>query len=491
MSLTAKKLSRLKQDIVHADPEKRRSAAEALSEADERAIYPLIGLLKDENPGVQEAAMRSIISIDGEATVYMILPLLRKEPFLRNTAVIILKEIGVTAVPLLQELLADKDNDIRKFAVDLIAEIGHCTCPDKLVQMLGDDPDTNARVSAAKAIGSLRYGPGVPHLIKALRDEEWVCFAALESLASIGDESAIEAILSLLHSPSEALRYEAINALGAIGSPLARDPLMKHFAQAEGIEKIASVRSLGQIGSVPAMPGIADALIALFNDGDWNDRLIALRGLVEIKEERALTHIIDAAGSLDPSEPESEEILFLIKDTLRKFGCTEGFLSILLSPSLKYRGRIFAIDLIGEMGCQNAVPSLMVLLHDSLSNVRQASIRALGKLRVRDALYKIIGSLEDGDGHLRREAVAALSVIGGKESVEPLIRLLQTEQYDDVLEEAVKALFIIDAPALLSHLNTYRNNVKEIIAQYIQRHDVFHNLSDFPDSTIRQREVSH
>ncbi len=456
------------KDRAHPDASRRRAAAEALSGADERAIYPLIGLLRDENPGVQDAAMRSIISIGGEATAYMILPLLRGEPFLRNTAVTILKGIGDPAVPLLQELFTDKDNDVRKFAIDLVADIGYCTCPDRLIALLSGDPDPNVRVSAAKAIGALRFGEGVPHLIKALRDEEWVCFAALESLAEIADDSAVEPIQELLENPSEALRYAAIQTLGSIGSPRAREPLMRHFSRAEGIEKTASVRSLGQMGSVPQMPGVSDTLIELFTGGDWDDRLIALRGLVELKEERALMHIIDTAGSLDPSDPDSEETLFLIKDTLRQFGCTEGFISLLLNPSLKYRGRIFAIDVIGEMGCENAVPSLMKLLQDGLSNVRQASIRALGRMKIHDARSAIVGGLEDSDGHLRREAAAALSVIGGKESVEPLLKLLKTEPYDDVLEEAVRALLRIDPPELLSHLNEYRNNVKDIIARCIQ-----------------------
>ncbi len=468
MGLATRKLTRLMCDLSHADASRRRAAAEALSRADERAIYPLIGLLKDDNPGVQDAAMRSIISIGTEATVYMVLPLLRGEPILRNSAVTILTGIGTTAVPLLQGLLSDKDNDVRKFAIDLIADIGDCTCPERLVDILRNDPDTNVRVSAAKAIGALGFRAGVPPLIEALHDEEWVCFAALESLARIGDESAIDSLEALLDSSSDAVRFAAIQTLGAIGSPRARDPLTRHFARAVGMEKAASIKSLGQIGSIPRMPGVSDALIDLFTYGDWEDRLIALRGLVELKEERALIHVIDTAGSLDPSEPDSEEMLMHIKDTLRRFGCTGGFVTMLLEPSLKYRGRIFAIDLAGEMGCDNAVPSLMILLRDRLSNVRQAAIRALGRLEIRDAREAIAAALEDSEGHIRREAAAALAAIGGKESVAPLLSLLRTEPYEDVIEEAVRALLRIDPPSLLSNLTEHRNPVREIIARCIQ-----------------------
>ncbi len=490
MTLTAKRLFRLIKDLAHADASRRRSAAEALSGADERAIYHLIKLLKDENPGVQDAAMHSIISIGGEVTAYMILPLLRGEPYLRNTAVIILKEIGTAAVPMLQELFSDKDNDVRKFAIDLISEIGYCTDHAHLLAILRGDPDVNVRVAAAKAIGSLRYNDGAPHLIEALRDEEWVCFAALESLAKIADESAIEEITSLLMMQSEAVRYAAINVLGTIGSFQACDALARHAEQAEGIEKMAAIRSLIQIGFIPKMPGISDSLIELFTDGDWDDRIIALRGLVEIKEDRALPHIIDIAGSLDQSEPESEERLHIIRDTLRKFGCTVGFTDILHNPSLRYRGRTLAIDIIGEMGCKNTVPSLMKLINDRLSGVRCATVRALGKMKIYEAKREIINAIQDGDGHVRREAVTALAQIGDAESVEPLLKLLESEKYNDVLEEAVKTLLTIDPASLFSNLDRYSDTVKEIIAMYSQNRDVLLRLSEDMNLGVRIAALS-
>jgi len=93
-------LSTIIHNLVDPDPSIRRIAAEALSEADERAIYPLIRLLRDDNAGVQDAAMRSLVAIGGEVTAYMALPLLREGPFIRNTARVILRQIGHPSVML-------------------------------------------------------------------------------------------------------------------------------------------------------------------------------------------------------------------------------------------------------------------------------------------------------------------------------------------------------------------------------------------------------
>lgn len=84
--------ARIVKNLASPDAGKRRSAVEALSFGDVRAVYPLIKALRDSHPGVQDAAMRSLISIGGEVAAWMVLPLLREDPFLRNAAMVILKE---------------------------------------------------------------------------------------------------------------------------------------------------------------------------------------------------------------------------------------------------------------------------------------------------------------------------------------------------------------------------------------------------------------
>ena len=114
--------SRILKNLSSPDVSKRRAAAESLADGDERAIYPLIQALRDTHPGVQDAATRSLIAIGGEVTAWMVLPLLREEAFFRNTAMVILKEIGAVALHHLPPLLRDKDDDVRKFAIEFFDE---------------------------------------------------------------------------------------------------------------------------------------------------------------------------------------------------------------------------------------------------------------------------------------------------------------------------------------------------------------------------------
>lgn len=491
MTFSNKKLLGLIKDLTHSDATQRRRAAEALSNGDERAIYPLIKTLRDNNPGVQDAAIRSLISIGGETTAYMLLPLLREDSFLRNTAMIILKEIGKPVIPLLLLLLKDKDSDIRKFAIDLICNVKHCDYPEEIASILENDPNPNVRASAAKAIGHLNYKDAIFSLIKALNDDEWVSFSALESISMIKDESAVASIELLLNKASEAVRYAAIESLGKIGSPSATGALLNHLPKTDGFEKAATIKSLVHIGVTPSMTGISDDLIDMLITGEWDDKLIAIKGLINLKEIRAIYPIIDIGGSLDPSEPESDDKLYFIKDALKSFGCIDSMINLLNNPALRYRGKIITIDVMGDLKCKEAVPYLIEFLKGGIRDVRRASIKALGEMAAteekpdidihEEALtannYLLNDGINDYDGHVRKASVIALGKIGDKRAFGSVLRLLKNEQYTDVVDEAVKTLLILDSAKLFKHVNEFNSHLKKTIARFTNDLDILLLLS--------------
>ena len=478
-------LSQSIQDLSSADSSERRAAAEALSNGDERAIYPLLRTLRDENTGVQDAAIRSLIAIGGEVTAYMVLPLLRESPFLRNTARMLLKQIGKTSVPLLRALLADKDDDIRTFAVDLIADIGWCDYPRELARLLETDQNQNVRAAAAKALGIIGYREALPILVAALRSDEWVCFSALDSLSAFGDESCIEPVGALLGSPSEALRFAAIETLGRIGSSKSSAQLLAYLPRAGAIEKTAIVKSLVQIGITPSMAEVADLLIDIFKSGEWEDRQVALRGLADLRDRRAIPAMIDVAGSLDPSDPDSEERLYAVKDALRQFGCARGLIEAISSPVARFRGKVIAIEVIGDLACPEAVPHLIKLMEGDLREVRRASVKALAGMRENTATKTLRESINDRDGHVRNAAITALGRIGDRASFNHLLEHLAVENYQDVLEETVKALLLIDTKELCAHLAKLSAAVKELIGRYAVDEDLLLSLSGEGDAAVR------
>lgn len=457
--------ARILRNLSSPDVSRRRSAAESLSCGDERAVYPLIQAMRDAHPGVQDAAMRSLVSIGGEVTAWMVLPLLREEAFLRNTAMVILKEIGKAAVPHLPPLLKDKDDDVRKFAIELISDAGAGELSGALSERLTDDPNPNVRAAAAKALGILGCREAVPLLVAALKDIEWVRFSALEALSLLRDEEALDPILALLSDPSPATRRAAIETLGAIGSPRAGEALLDHVGKADRDDKVIALTSLLRIGVPLPGDGYPEDLLAIFLGGEeeWDDRLVALRGIVGIAREDALRAIFDMAGSLDETKPDEEGVLHSIKGLLLGCGHPEILPRLLDDPSLRFRGKTVLAEIIGELRVREAVPNLVARLRDDVRDVRRAAVRALGRIGDDRALAALLAAIHDADGHVRKAVVSALGAMGKKEAFEPLLALLREEKYDDVAEEAVRAMGAVDPEALAAASGSLEGRARDIV----------------------------
>jgi HEAT repeat protein len=474
----AKNIKKLISRLLSKDPSVRRTAAEELSDGDERALYPLIKSLSDENVGVQDAAMRSLITIGGEVTAYMTLPLMRENTLLRNTALIILKELGEVSVPLLYRLLKDKDEDVRKFAVDLFGEIKTGVDASRLVPSL-KDPNANVRASAAKTLGLLQYSAATPDLIGALGDEEWVCFSALEAIGILKEESAVDVIAGLLSEGSEAVRYSAIETLGQLGSPKAIGFLRAYLLKAEGGEKNEVINALIRIGITPDMADLSDHLLTMLKGGDWDDRVIALKGIRALNCAEAVPLIVDIAGSMDPSQPDNEEKITILKDTVRAMDSEEKLLELLDSPDVKFRGKAFTIELLGEMQSSKALDRLLLYLNDMRRDLRKASAEALGKIQDPGSVAPLLHtSQQDVDAHVRRAAIDALGNIRSADAVAPLMELLDLESFYDVMERIVNALVKIEPEGFLSGAVTYKEPVREIIAKNWDSLDVLLKLCD-------------
>ncbi|MCX8028104.1 MAG: HEAT repeat domain-containing protein [Thermodesulfovibrionales bacterium] len=480
-----KNIRRLIQKLSSPDPTVRKMAAESLSEGDERAIYPLIKALNDENPGVQDAAMRALINIGTEEVGYMTLPLLRENVLLRNTALIILTSLGSKVVPLLYNLLKDKDDDVRKFVLDLFSDIKEGVDPQFVIPML-KDPNPNVRAAAAKTLGKLNYRPAIPLLIESLKDEEWVCFSALEALGDLQALEAVKDISALLHSESIAVVSAAIETLGKIGSEEAIDPLVEILPSADDETKKMVIKSLVSIGLPPNIPDICEHLIAMLKESDWDEREIAIKGITSANCKNAVPVLIDMCGEIDPTLPEFEDKIPLFINALLSIDSEEELLKLLDREDVKFRGKAIAIEILGDLKSRAAIPKLVSFLNDVRRDLRKASVGALGHIGEPEVIEPLLTvSRKDPDSHVRKAAVNALGKMQTKDAYVPLLEMLEIEKYYDIIECIVKALINIDAPSFLSDIKSYNRNVRMAIAKSVQDVNVLKELANDNDKQIK------
>ncbi|HXW68394.1 MAG TPA: HEAT repeat domain-containing protein, partial [Dissulfurispiraceae bacterium] len=172
--------------------------------------------------------------------------------------------------------------------------------------------------------------------------------------------------------------------------------------------------------------------------------------------------------------------------TIKSIDSEQELLRLLELEDMKYRGKSFAIEILGEMKSSRAVPVLVRYLNDTRRDLRRASTLALGAIGGSESINPLVEtSQRDVDAHVRRRAIEALGTIQAKEAYEPLSELLDVEKYCDVLEKIVEALLKIDADRLLSGITRYSSLVREIIAKTVSDEDLLLSLIVDPDKKVK------
>jgi HEAT repeat protein len=488
-----KKYDKLIGDLAHPDISRRRHAAAMLGETDERALYPLVKAMSDDSPAVQDAAMQSIIQIGGEVAAYMAIPVLRKGAAQRNAALLILKDLGPSTVPLLYDLLYDKDDDMRKFALDLLGDIADGVEADKILPKLKDS-NANVRAAACRALGLMKAEDAVAYIEEALQDEEWVAFTALEALGAIGSAGAVKAIDNLCSCSNNVLQFAALETLGKIPSELSKEALtgcLKRSASEDNTDDFsemarrAALKSLVSLGIDSDMAYLVPELTEMLKDGDWEEKMMAVEGLRMLRERHAVEALLDAAGSLDTSNMEDEEYYNKIKDAVADIADCDTLIDILGEGRLKNRGEALLVELLGKLKCGDAVIRLVELLRGTYRDIRRGAAIALVDIADEGAVDPLIEALKDEDCHVKRQVVYALRKLGCKRAFVPILEMLGDEKCEDVVDEAVKALIGMDSGKFLKHVDMYPKKLKVYIAKYAVDEEILLRLSEEDDEELK------
>jgi HEAT repeat protein len=157
----------------------RRHAAWALGMIGEDAVgpdrSPLASLLFDPDPGVREAAAMALaLTGDTQTGIELLLDRLQEPTTSADSKRLAAASFGGmearTAVPFLTRLLADPDDQVRRWAVAALGEIADQKTVAPLSKVLTKDPDPGVRVEAAFRLGKFGGETARPALTAALKD---------------------------------------------------------------------------------------------------------------------------------------------------------------------------------------------------------------------------------------------------------------------------------------------------------------------------------
>lgn len=296
------------------DPDVRRQAAESLeNNRTLRVEAALAAALKDTNQGVRDAAARSLCTIGGEDTARLVAEYIADQDMVtRNLAGALLVQLGVISVPAILPYLQDVDQDVRKFAVDLLGLIKSQETVGVILPLLQDD-DPNVVVSAVEALGNIGETKAIPELLTTYRTYDYARVIVVEALGKLGDASVSSFLTDVFRrtvvdaNADPLLVFAVIEALSTLGNKEAFSVLYAHVKSVKGKLKHALLASLIQIAerhSIPieATSQLESDLLDLLHDDDLKFRESAIK-ILSVYEDSAVTRafirLLGSSESID------------------------------------------------------------------------------------------------------------------------------------------------------------------------------------------------
>lgn len=443
------------------DSHDRRDACVEIGVSGRAEYIPeLVSALKDEDLGVKEAAINALTAIRGSKVAEAVIPLLKSEDAaLRNIGIEILGGLGADGLGPMLTLLGDPDDDVVKFAVDIIAGIEDAAGAASALLPLLSHRNPNVRASVALCLGRTKATGAAEFIAKALSDsEEWVRFSAIEGLGLLEDRAALGALLLFVEQDSGPAKDAALEAASRIAAP---------SDSAEILDKVESLVKAGRMipagavvellekamlpGSLFRPPqGFKDTLFVFFSrcldDDELSVRLSGVKGLKLLRVHEGITRIFAYADTLKEIDEDTEAVLV---DALSAIA-GHGKLPAAFSSALKKGGRNadIAIKALGVTRSPDAVPLLEGLVRSDGARMRSV-VSAIASIGSPDSVEALKRLLMSGDGHTRKTAARALAAVSGEDAADCLFAALRRECYRDVMEEITDSLSSVPSPLVL------------------------------------------
>lgn len=205
---------------------------------------------------------------------------------------------------------------------------------------------------------------------------------------------------------------KAVEALGKIGDPKAKDVLIQGLKSEEFFIRAYAAEALGRLKDKAAIPYLKD----LVNDKNYLVRILAVKALVTLGETNLETLLLSFLSDKDPA------------------------------------ARTAVVGQLMDSGDKYAHLLFQMLLKEDAYPVREGIIKLLGENKFQPAREYIIQALKDENLYVRQAAIeAAYKIPGGKQSPVLEIKKLLTDK-DTLVRGKVKKTLSLTGDKLLSKL---------------------------------------
>lgn len=404
-------------------------AAEALGAlGDEKAVTPLASLLNAPNPPTLSIASaltnlhdrfekefgegayiaeiaRKAIKASGAQHLLDALGEVRVSE-LRPLAMVIGWLDGPAVHRALIRLLAEPS--VRSEVIEALVRHGK-NVAELLIDQTNSD-DVEIRRASVIALGRLGHKKATPAIVRLLLEDSELKIDAAQSLAKLGDESALEGLIEMMGDPDAAVRQAVVGALNSIGSAQMSSRVLTLLTDPNPLVRESAAKIAGYFGN----PASADLLLKSCNDRDERVRQAAIEHLPFLEDDRIVEMLKNAVRN-DTPRVRAAAARALAQQS------DEGSMSALLG-ALKDEDlwvRYFAARSLGNFDRPEVVEALSDIAdNETHNNVLIAALEALGSIGGDAASRTIESYIDFSDQDVSRAAVSSLQKARDKEETE-------------------------------------------------------------------------
>lgn len=292
----------------------RENAALALGKlGDPVAIDWLLARLADDNRTVASAAAYALVQIGDERAIVGLLRRLQNEnqEHIRGTIVEALARSEDQRVAEFA-LVNLANRAIREEAVEILVGLGASRSVPGLLSRLEDEAENeDVRRAALNALARIRDEKALEGILSLLEDSDpRFRSAPIEALAIIDDERALKAILSLLGDRNPGVRVAVVQALARIGGERALAGTVSRLADRDPDVRVATVRAMARFGG----EAVFDAVLSMIDDSHVAVRCAVAETIAGKLEDSELSRFLsrdfdDMQPWVDPQQPIDEHHL--------------------------------------------------------------------------------------------------------------------------------------------------------------------------------------
>ncbi len=282
--------SALLNRLTDASKDVRFAALDALASMHVNVdVGVLCKLLRDPDYNVQRRAIDAIVKRNDPATIKYLIDLLKDESeYIRRAAVEVLNGMEYPeAVNDLLQALRDEDWWVRARAADALAKIGGKRVIEAVIKLLRSE-DEYLRRSAIEILNSTKDEASMEHLIGALSDSDWwVRERAIDALANIGNRAAIPALLRLMREDQQAAPI-VLRAMKSLGDESHVKSIISMLGSPDENIVVEAVRTLAELVDTPQAERVVKALKRRAATGSEDMRDVTREALKRINARLAV-----------------------------------------------------------------------------------------------------------------------------------------------------------------------------------------------------------